>query len=407
MKSKAFKNPGILIAATIILMFFCSGCGIAYICHVAAGQFRLINDSIPVEDALKRDSLGYEQKERLRLVAGIKEFGEKEFGLKKTENYETVYLESDKRPIYVVSASPKDRMARITWWFPVVGDMPYMGFFDLEKAKAEKKKLIKKDLDVILGMAEAYSTLGWFKDPVTLNLVEGSTVDLVETILHEMTHTTLYVKGQGEFNEGLAVLVGKVGAYLFLDQTFGPSHPFTVEAKGSVEDERIFCSSLRPLLNRLEHLYDSQISYQEKLARREKIFAAFLEDYRDVKGRFKTNRFTRFGSGGMNNAYLMSVGLYHRNFHLFESVLKKQGNSIRDTLAFFKGLSGEGDDILKSARAWLSAVNCSRDGRVLRSFLRFRVSRPGHFKELRLCDAYPLPVLPASKEAGSQGVPHP
>jgi predicted aminopeptidase len=363
MNTRVFKNPVMLIAATLILIFFCSGCRMAYIFHVAAGQFRLMNDSIPVEDALKKDSLGYEQKERLRLVAGIKEFGEKELGLKKTENYETVYLESNKRPIYLVSASPKDRLARITWWFPVVGDMPYLGFFDLEKAKAEKEELIKKDLDVILGMAEAYSTLGWFKDPVTLNLVEGSTVDLVETILHEMTHTTLYVKGQGEFNEGLAVLVGKVGAFLFLDQTFGPFHPFTMEAQKSIEDERLFCSCLGPLLKRLEHLYDYQISYQEKLARREKIFAAFLEDYRDVKARFKTNRFTRFSSGGMNNAYLMSVGLYHRNFHLFESVLKKKGNSIRDTLAFFKGLSEEGDDILGSARKWLNSGHSEKTSR--------------------------------------------
>jgi predicted aminopeptidase len=210
-------------------------------------------------------------------------------------------------------------------------------------------------------MAEAYSTLGWFKDPVTLNLVEGSTVDLAETILHEMTHTTLYVKGQGEFNEGLAVLVGKVGAYLFLDQTFGPSHPFTMKAQKSIEDERIFCSFLNPLLKRLERLYDSQIEYREKLVQREKIFAASMRDFRGLKSKFKTNRFTRFGSKGMNNAYLMSVGLYHRNFHLFESVLKKKGNSIRDTLSFFKGLSEEGDDILASARKGLNAGNCSRD----------------------------------------------
>ena len=368
MKSKAFKNPGILIAATLILILLSSGCRMAYICHVAAGQFRLINDSIPVEDALKKDSLRYEQKERLRLVAGIKEFGERELGLKRTENYETVYLESNRRPVYVVSASPKDRLASVTWWFPVVGDMPYLGFFDLEKAKAKKEELIKKDLDVILGMAEAYSTLGWFKDPVTLNLVEGSTVDLAETILHEMTHTTLYINGQGEFNEGLAVLVGKVGAYLFFNQTFGPSHPFTLEAKKSIEDERIFCSFLNPLLKRLERLYNSQTGYQEKLVQREKVFAASMKDFRGLKSKFKTNRFTRFGSKGMNNAYLMSVGLYHRNFHLFESVLKKKGNSIRDTLAFFKGLSEEGDDILESARKWLNAGNCSRDGRASKPF---------------------------------------
>ena len=345
---------GWTLAITLVLILFCSGCRLGYIFHVAAGQFRLINDSIPVEDALKKDSLRYEQKERLRLVAGIKEFGEKELGLKKTENYETVYLESNKRPIYVVSASPKDRLARINWWFPVVGDMPYLGFFDLDKAKAEKEELIKKALDVIMGMAEAYSTLGWFKDPVTLNLVEGSTVDLVETILHEMTHTTLYINGRGEFNEGLAVLVGKLGAFLFLDQTFGPSHPFTVEAQNAIEDVRIFCSFFNPLLKRLERLYDSQISYQEKLVQREKIFAASLEDYRHVKASFKTGRFIRFGSKGMNNAYLMSVGLYHRNFHLFESVLKKKGNSIRDTLAFFKELSEQKGDILANTREWLS-----------------------------------------------------
>ncbi len=405
MKSNGFKYSSILLGIILVLILLSSGCRMAYICHVAVGQFRLINDSIPVEDALKKNSLEYEQKERLRLVARIKEFGEKNLGLKKTGNYETVYLESNKRPIYVVSASPKERLARITWWFPVAGDMPYLGFFDLDKAQAEKEELIKRDLDVILGMAEAYSTLGWFKDPVTLNLVEGSTVDLAETILHEMTHTTLYIKGRGEFNEGLAVLVGKVGAFLFLDQTFGPSHPFTVEARKSIEDERTFCSFLNPLLKSLEHLYGSQMNYQEKIVQREKIFAASMKDFSRIKGELQTDRFIRFGCKGMNNAYLMSIGLYHRHFHLFESVLKKKGNSIRDTIAFFKDLGGEGNDILESTRKWLNAGNCSRDGRVLRSFLRFRVSRPGHFKELRVCDAYPLPV-PLDFARG-QGVPHP
>jgi predicted aminopeptidase len=224
--------------------------------------------------------------------------------------------------------------------------MPYLGFFDLEKAKSEKEKLIKKDLDVTMSMADAYSTLGWFRDPVTMNLVEGSTVDLVEIILHEMAHTTLYIKGQGEFNEGLAVLVGKVGAFLFLKTTYGLSHPLTIEAQKSIEDEHKFCSFLNSLLEKLERLYDSPISYREKLDQRQGIFAVFLEDFRRLRSRLQTDRFTRFGSGGLNNAYLMSVGLYHRNFHLFESVLKRKGNSIRETLAFFRDLSREDGDII-------------------------------------------------------------
>ena len=349
------KKGSVFIWMTLILLLFCPGCRLAYIFHAAAGQFRLLNGAVAVEEALEKDHLGQEQKNRLRLVARIKDFGEKELGLKKTKNYETVYLKSAQDPIYMVSASPKDRLTRKTWWFPIVGDMPYLGFFDLQKAKAEKDKLVKKDLDVTIGMASAYSTLGWFRDPITRNLVEGTTVDLVETILHEMTHTTLYVKGEGEFNEGLAVLVGKAGAVSFLRRTYGPAHPLTIEAKKSIEDERIFCSFVTCLLERLEQLYASPISYREKLDQRQEIFSDSLEDFSRLRSSFKTDRFTRFGSGGLNNAYLMSVGLYHRNFHLFESVLMRKGYSIRKTLAFFRHLSEKDETMLESMKEWLDS----------------------------------------------------
>ena len=88
---------GIVIILALIL--FCSGCRLTYVFHAAAGQFRLLNGSIPIEEALEDDSLGTDQKKHLRLVARIKDFGEKELGLKKTQNYETVYLESPHSPV--------------------------------------------------------------------------------------------------------------------------------------------------------------------------------------------------------------------------------------------------------------------------------------------------------------------
>lgn len=329
------------------LPFSASACRLTYILHAAKGQFRLLHDSIPVEKALKGESLSPEEKDRLRLVAQVKDFGEQELGLKKTKNYQTIYLASHQPPIYTVSASPKDRLTRITWWFPVAGKMPYLGFFDKESARAEKEKLLKKDLDVIIGVADAYSTLGWFKDPVTLNLLEGSTLDLVETILHEMTHTTLYVQGKGEFNEGLAVLVGKVGAVQFFEKNYGPSDPLTLEAKRTLEDERLFSSFLASVLRKLEHLYKSPINYQDKLSEREKVFARSLEEFSQIKSQLQTQRFTYFDSVAMNNAYLMSVGLYHRHFHLFEAVLKGKRNSIRETIIFFQDLAKEKGEILE------------------------------------------------------------
>jgi predicted aminopeptidase len=346
---KKYIGIGIILG----FLFFPTGCRLAYVFHVAAGQFQLINDSVPVQEALETNSLNAEQKARLRLVADVKDFGEKELGLKQSQNYQTVHLKSSRQPLYIVSACPKDRLVRKSWWFPVVGHMPYLGFFDLRRAKEEKRALTKKDLDVTMGVADAYSTLGWFRDPVTLNLIQGPTLDLVETILHEMTHLTLYVKGQGEFNEGLAVLVGKIGASLFLEQTYGSTHPLTIEAKRSIGDERIFSFFLTSLLKDLESLYNSPASYNKKLAEREKVFARALEDFKRLKKKLKTRRFSRFGDAELNNAYLMSIGLYHRHFSLFEEAFKKNESSINKMIGFFRDLAKDGGDLLKKTQTRL------------------------------------------------------
>jgi len=339
-----------------------TGCQISYLFQAAAGQFRFLYHAVPVEEVLQQDSLPSEEKRRLALVSRIKDFGENELGLKKSDNYETINLK-DRSPVYTVSASPKDKLTLVTWWFPVVGNVPYLGFFDLEAAKKERDSLLAKNLDTFVGRAEAYSTLGWFKDPLSLHLIQGSDLNLVETILHEMTHTTLYVKGQGEFNEGLAQLVGKWGALLFFEQNFGPSHPATVEAQNSILDEALFSSFLVSLLSELDALYkDEQLPYELKLSEREKIFARRIEKFNEVRDRMRTRRFANFGQPGLNNAYLMSVSLYHRHYSLFETVLAQKRNSIKDLLLFFRDLSGGEGNLIDRTREWLSAQNARKNG---------------------------------------------
>ncbi|MBW2064772.1 MAG: aminopeptidase [Deltaproteobacteria bacterium] len=311
-----------------------------YLIHAASGQWRLLRNSIPVEEALKKD-LKPREKAQLLLVGKVKDFGERELGLKRTQNYQSIYLTSDKEVVYVVSAAPKDRLSLLSWWFPIVGRLPYLGFFDIDKAREEKENLEKKGYDVTLGVAEAYSTLGWFKDPITRNLIKGSTLDLVETILHEMTHVTLYIKDEGEFNEGLANFVGKLGAVVFLGSLYGSSHPLAIEAKNVVEDQRAFSSFLAELLRELDSLYKSPISYSEKLKRREVIFSKAVHSFNRLKARFKTNRFIYFGSSGLNNAYILSIGLYHRHFHLFEDLYLKKGRSLAKLMDFLVGLKGK------------------------------------------------------------------
>ncbi len=339
-----------MLVLLLLLSLTLPGCRLSYILHAATGQAKLLSGAVPMEEGLSNGALSIEKKERLRLVPTIKAFGENALGLKETGNYEKIYLASPHPPIYLISACPRDRLEPVTWWFPIVGSMPYLGFFDLERARAEKKGLEARDLDVSLGSADAYSTLGWFRDPVTLNMIEAPTLDLVETILHEMTHTTLYVKGQGAFNEGVAVLVGKMGALLFLEDHYGPDHPLALEAQGSIEDERLFSSYMNTLLERLEALYRTPLPYQVKLGQREGLFMEALEEFEHLRPKLKTSRFTAFGRVPLNNAYLLTIGLYHRHFRLFEEAFRKNGRSIKETLVFLRGLAENGGDMLEKMR---------------------------------------------------------
>ena len=348
---KLRQTAVILMLITFLLIF--PGCRLVYLFRVATGQLQLLSGAIPVEDALKSDSLSESLKGQLSLVKKVKAFGETDLGLKETANYGTVNLDPDRGRIYALSASYKDRLVPVTWWFPVIGNLPYIGFFDLESARSEQQKLLEMDLDTVIGRVDAYSTLGWFKDPLTLNLIENPTVDLVETILHEMTHATLYLKGQGTFNEGLAMLVGKRGSYVFMKETFGPDHPLTIEAQKSIEDERVFSSFLCPLLEELNRLYDSPMTYEEKLREREKVFVLALERFKSLSGQFQTPRFARFGQGPLNNAVLVSLAVYHGHYPLFERALQQSGDSIPALLRVLRTMSREEKDMVFAIQEWL------------------------------------------------------
>ncbi len=321
---------------TFIILLSCSGCRAAYVFYAASGQFRLLRNSIEIEDALKLDSLEDEIKSRLKLVSEIKEFGEEKLGLRKTGSYRKVYLNSVNSPIYVLSACPKDSLEIKTWWFPIVGKMPYLGFFDLEQAEKKSDKLKDDNMDTDIRTGGAYSTLGWFDDPVTLSLLKGSAVNIAETLLHEMTHATLYIKGDGEFNEGLANLVGKTGAELFFRNKYGPEHPFTVEARNSLHDELLFSDYINAFTGDLAKLYSSGLTFQHKMEKREELFRAHREKYIQTKDRYKTGHYRYFETNEFNNAYLLSIALYRRKFPGFYRMLDDHEGSVPDMLAYLR-----------------------------------------------------------------------
>lgn len=338
----------------LLLPVLLSGCSLSYVLHAAVGQFRIQSRAVPLEQAMADPSLGVEEKAALQRVGRIKAFGEQALGLSPTSNYETVYLGREPNPVYTVTAARKTRLELVTWWFPIVGRMPYLGYFDPEEAHDKKRELEQEGLDVVVWPAEAYSTLGWFQDPVHRNLLKSGPVELAETLLHEMTHATLYARGQPAFNETLASVVGKRGAAAFLEEAFGADSSEAKEARALIRDERKFSSFIDDLVRRVSAVYEGSSSDAESLARREREFARGLARFRALERELETERFKGFGAGGINNAYLLAVSLYHRHFNLFEAVIEARGGSIPKALEVFRHLSGQEGDLVEQTEAWLS-----------------------------------------------------
>ena len=249
-----------------------------YVLQAAEGQLDLVCRARSIDSVVDNPDTDPELKSMLSEVPRIKQFAIG-YGLVPTSSYED-YVALD-RPVavWVVSASPPLSFESLTWSFPIVGSVPYLGWFDKIDAQNQASSLAEQGWDVDLRGASAYSTLGWFKDPVLSSMLgvgPGASGDLAEVILHESLHATVYVKGQSGFNEGLATFVGDHLAVEYLRDRFGAdSSDLRSYVDGNALGERR-TERLRQAFVDLDALYKSKLSRAEKLEHKK----AYLEALR-------------------------------------------------------------------------------------------------------------------------------
>ena len=334
-----FSNLPVFIAVFILLgaSVLSSGC---YTLKQGTIMLGYLSRAVPLEELGK----GAEQSGADRLFAkragDIRRFAMEELGLEESKNY-TRYVELDRDYLAaVVSASAKDSFSRYQWWFPVVGRVPYKGFFNVKDARKERVKLEKKDLDVWVRGVDAFSTLGWFRDPLYSYMKEYSDQYLAELIIHELLHATVYINNHSQFNEGLAEFVGIEGGRLYMEKIRSIENENTqsvveaqsVENKNIQADRAVYLTFIRGLIDELDGLYKSVMPREEKLSRKEEIInsakASFDENY---DGLFLTGNYRFFSGLPVNNAYLELFRLYHEEDHYFEDLYERSG---RDLLKF-------------------------------------------------------------------------
>jgi predicted aminopeptidase len=180
------------------------------------GQLNIIWNAKPVEYYLEDPTFPDSLKSRLELIKEIRKYAIDSLGLKDTENYKTLYDQKGEEVMWVVMACEPFALKPKEWKFPVIGSVPYKGFFKKERAEALRKELEIEGWDVMVRNPGAWSTLGWFTDPILSKMLMRSEGDLANLIIHEMSHATIFVKDSVEFNENLATFIGDRGAELFL-----------------------------------------------------------------------------------------------------------------------------------------------------------------------------------------------
>ena len=209
------------VGAVVLITSLASACSPIYVIRAGIAEAKILRARRPIPEVILDPATDERTKTKLTFVVEARNYAIDEFGLDVGRSYTSFsQLKSDTLAM-VLSAAHRDQLTPKTWWFPIVGRVPYKGYFNENAAIKEQGKLEEDGFDTFLRPTAAFSTLGWFADPLLSSLLRLDEVDLVETVLHELSHNHLFVKGQVRFNESYATFVGRAGAIEFLLQPSG------------------------------------------------------------------------------------------------------------------------------------------------------------------------------------------
>jgi predicted aminopeptidase len=360
MNFKKFNQKKILKYIGVFILVICALAIwqrelIAYGLLQLNGQLEVMNNGRRFEELKKDANFPDSLKAKIKIIEEARQFGMEKLGMKFSQNYTKIYDQKGKDILWNVSASYPYKLEAYEWKFPIVGKFSYKGYFDLEKAKKERDRLKNEgeDLkdekgndktvffDTNIRSVLAWSTLGWFEDVLLSTNLERSEGDLVELILHELTHATLYVKDSVDFNENLANFVGEEGAKLFLEEKYGKNSKQLNDYIFSLQDSKKYTNFMLLASTSLDSLYNSssfsnQISEKEQETAKQK-YLNLIRSKIDTVSFSDTTWSKRFQKRELNNTNFMSVRRYNSSQDTLKDIFEKDFN--KDLKIFLKYFS--------------------------------------------------------------------
>lgn len=341
MRKKIFL--ALLLLAMLVLLLYSDL--ILYGIRQGTGQLSIVWNARPVEEVVNDPETPDSVRQALQFVDEVRRFAVERLGLRDTENYTTYYDQQGRELMWVVTASQPYAMEEYTWDFPVVGKVPYKGFFREDLARAEAEGLKADSLDVNLRNPDGWSTLGWFRDPILSGMLDRSRGDLASLIIHELAHATIFVSDSVDFNENLASFIGDEGARLFLLEKFGPASADLREYLETESDYRKLSDHMVRASTSLDSLYKSvsHLHVEEKRKLKKDHIRAIVHALDTLSCYRYRGLSERYGRRLPNNATFMSFGRYHSlQDHLLAICRTSFGSDLPRMIRHFRARFPEG-----------------------------------------------------------------
>ena len=312
-----------------LALIFSNGCSVFYVMKQGVYQFSMLSGAEPIEEALRKPDLDLKKRKKLELILSVRSFAKHQLKLDVHKNYKDINLNWDKR-INIVSASAALQFKPYLWWFPVIGYVPYKGFFNEADADKEQKSLAEQGYETQKREISGYSTLGFFADPVWPSMLNMSDHALAELIIHELAHATVYIPNQTPFNETFANFVGQQGAHAYAAYRFGKDSEVAKAWVKNDQNAERYQQFFHELYEELDRLYASELSDQEKQEKKKAIFAKADARYEIL---VKENLVPGIDFSKINNAYLLSFKSYNEDFSVFDKLLSLVGGDFGEFIS--------------------------------------------------------------------------
>ncbi len=344
------NKPFILLSGSILVVLFAvsvsvlQGCSsFSYYQQAIGGQYEILSRRIEIKSLISDKETPEKLKYKLETVLQVRSFSENEMAMDIGSNYSQY---SDLQRDYVVwnvSASPVLSLTPHQWCYPIVGCQSYRGYFHQDMAEKEAASLQQQGYDTWVGGVSAYSTLGWFEDPVLNTFIFRNNADLAALLIHELSHQILYIKGDTAFNESFATAVEIEGLKRWLKKV--EQEKLLIAYQQKREEKSFFIETVSATTEKLKLLYDSELNVHDKKLKKEQLISTLKDSYKKAVTEKSLPGYYVHWFDEVNNAKLAAISNYYQYVPAFSAMIDEANGDMGGFYKQAKALGEKDKDV--------------------------------------------------------------